>query len=334
MTSHPTPFAHRLPAWLLIVLGLLGALLAPTARAAEEFLEPEKAFRFSARAADERHVEVLFQITPGYYMYREQIRASSPDASVGALSLPAGKVKFDETFQKNVETYRGQLRFNVPVDKAPATFTLNVVSQGCADAGLCYPPMTSTAKVSLVAFGGNGSVQVVAADAGSVAVPTATMAAGSAAGGARSWLDGSGVDSVLKSGQFWLVVGAFFVMGVALSFTPCVLPMLPILSSIIAGAAAPVSRGRALALAATYSLGMALGSASPPAWQAKAWPRGCSHRRCSRCSRWPCRPSRCRCSTSTSCACPRRWPPASPPIPSACRPGSWPVCSAWVLCPR
>jgi thiol:disulfide interchange protein DsbD len=258
MTPHPTPLAHRLPAWLLIVLGLLGALLAPTARAAEEFLEPEKAFRFSARAADERHVEVLFQITPGYYMYREQIRAASPDASVGALSLPAGKVKFDETFQKNVETYRGQLRFNVPVDKAPATFTLNVVSQGCADAGLCYPPMTSTAKVSLVAFGGNGSVQVVAADAGSVAVPTATMAAGSAAGGARSWLDGSGVDSVLKSGQFWLVVGAFFVMGVALSFTPCVLPMLPILSSIIAGAAAPVSRGRALALAATYSLGMAL----------------------------------------------------------------------------
>ena len=191
-------------------------------------------------------------------MYRERFSVAAPQATLGAVALPPGKVKYDETFQKDVETYRGELRVRVPVDKAPASFVLNVVSQGCADAGLCYPPMTSTATVSLAAFGGDGSarVQVAAADAGpAVGLPAAATGSD---GGAGSWFDGSAVDSVLKSGRFWLVVAAFFVMGLALSFTPCVLPMVPILSSIIAGSAAPVSRARALALAASYSLGMAL----------------------------------------------------------------------------
>ena len=89
--------------------------------------------------------------------------------------------------------------------------------------------------------------------------PAHRAATGAATGGgAASWLDGTGIDGVLKSGRFWLVIGAFFLMGLALSFTPCVLPMLPILSSIIAGAKGPVSRGKALTLAASYSLGMAL----------------------------------------------------------------------------
>jgi thiol:disulfide interchange protein DsbD len=261
MTLHLASVVQRLPAWLLAVLALAIALFAARASAAEDqFLEPEKAFQFSARAADERHVEVRFQIAPGYYLYRERLSVAAPDASLGALTLPAGKVKFDETFQKNVETYRGEFRVSVPVDKAPASFVLNVVSQGCADAGLCYPPMTSTARVSLAAFGGDGSarLQMAAADAGTLAVPAAAATTTGGAPGASAWFDGSAVDSVLKSGHFWLVVGAFFVMGLALSFTPCVLPMVPILSSIIAGSAAPVSRARALALAASYSLGMAL----------------------------------------------------------------------------
>ncbi|MCG3189966.1 MAG: Thiol:disulfide interchange protein DsbD [Burkholderiaceae bacterium] len=249
--------ARDLPAWLLAVAVLLTAFWAGRAAAAEEpqFLEPEQAFRFSVRAADQRQVEVLFKITPGYYMYRERFSVASPDATLGAPAMPAGKVKYDENFQKEVETYRGELRVNVPVDKASASFVLNVVSQGCADAGLCYPPMTSTAKVSLVGFGGDGSarVQLAAADSGSAALPSV---AGKTDAG--SWFDGSGVQRVLDGGGFWLVVGAFFAMGVALSFTPCVLPMLPILSSIIAGSATPVSRRKAFALAASYSLGMAL----------------------------------------------------------------------------
>jgi thiol:disulfide interchange protein DsbD len=264
MTARIFSTGH-LRVWLLAALALWMSL---GARAAEDqFLEPEKAFRLSVRAADERHVEVLFQITPNYYMYRERFEVKSPEATLGAVVMPQGKIKFDETFQKDVETYRNELRVRVPVEKAPARFALSVVSQGCADAGLCYPPMTSTAQISLTAFGGDGSARVTAANvdalpgaglslatSGAAAVATSTAPGGAV----MSWFDGSGVDSVLKSGRFWLIVGAFFVMGLALSFTPCVLPMLPILSSIIAGSGGPVSRGKALSLAASYSLGMAL----------------------------------------------------------------------------
>jgi thioredoxin:protein disulfide reductase len=152
------------------------------------------------------------------------------------------------------------------VAKAPARFALQVVSQGCADAGLCYPPMTSAAQVSLTAFGGDGSARVTAANVDASPAAGVALSGGGATtpdtastgSSTSSWFDGSAVDSVLQSGRFWLIVAAFFAMGVALSFTPCVLPMLPILSSIIAGAAAPVSRGKALLLAASYSLGMAL----------------------------------------------------------------------------
>jgi thiol:disulfide interchange protein DsbD len=268
MSSHPTR-RPGLQHWLLATLVLASALLALRVQAADDqFLEPEKAFRPSVRAADERHVEVLFQIAPNYYMYRERFEVKSPDATLGALSMPSGKVKFDETFQKEVETYRNELRVRVPVQKAPARFSLQVVSQGCADAGLCYPPMTSVAEVSLTAFGGNGSARVTAANvdaspagslvlgSGSTAIPSPGPANGGSAN--TSWFDGSAVDSVLHSGRYWLIVGAFFAMGLALSFTPCVLPMLPILSSIIAGSSKPVSRGKALGLAASYSLGMAL----------------------------------------------------------------------------
>jgi len=247
--------------WLACGFALVILCMAAPARSADDqFLEPEKAFRFSARAADENHVEVLFQITPGYYMYRERFSVASPEATLSTVALPPGQMKFDETFQKNLETYRDELRVNVPVDKAPVSFVLNVVSQGCADAGLCYPPMTSSARISLTAFGGDGSARVQLA---AVDVPSpANSSAGAAPALAGSWLDSTGIDSVLRSGRFWLVIGAFFVMGVALSFTPCVLPMLPILSSIIAGSQTPVSRGKALVLAASYSLGMALVYAS------------------------------------------------------------------------
>jgi thioredoxin:protein disulfide reductase len=130
----------------LVLRGLAALLLAlPLAASAAEdgFLDPEQAFRFGARAADATHVEVSFAIAPGYYMYREQFRFSAEGASLGPPQLPEGKVKFDETFRKNVETYRGTLKVTLPVTQAQGAFKLRVTSQGCADRGLCYPPMPS-----------------------------------------------------------------------------------------------------------------------------------------------------------------------------------------------
>jgi thiol:disulfide interchange protein DsbD len=229
-------------AWLMLAAAL-------PARAADEFLEPEKAFRFAARALDDKTVEVQFDIERGYYLYRKQFKFSAEGATLGAAEVPPGKVKFDPTFNENVETHRGDLRIRIPVSQAAGEFKLDVVSQGCADAGLCYPPMTSTARLKLLPAG--SAAAVPGAGAG--------KAAASPDVNTRSLTDSSTVDQVLRSGRFWTVVGAFLVMGLLLSLTPCVLPMIPILSSVIVGAGGrEVSRGRSFALALSYSLGMAL----------------------------------------------------------------------------
>ena len=277
---------------MLVALTILLGGALHDARAAEDFLEPQKAFQFSARALGEKSVEVSFQVAPGYYLYREQFRFEAAGASLGAPVLPAGKVKFDETFQKNVETYRDQVRIVVPVEQAGADFKLVATSQGCADAGLCYPPMQSAASISLVGFGGTGTARTVDAgdpttQAGRTSYATAAATATATAATTRGPISGapavgetSAIEAVLQGGSFWPVVGAFFIAGLLLSLTPCVLPMLPIVSSIIVGQggygsggtlavgapgaggasveAVGVSRRRGLALAASYSFGMAL----------------------------------------------------------------------------
>ena len=249
---------------LLAVLqaGVVGAF------AAEEFLDPEAAFKLAARAADDRTVELSFSVEPGYYLYREPFKFIATTATLGSAKFPPGKIKFDETFQKDVETHRGIVRISIPVQQAPPKFVLMVSNQGCADKGLCYPPMQRAVEVSLAGFGGDGETRVLdvaqTAALGAATSPGAdkppggdsTPAVTDARGAATA--AGSGLDAALRGGRFWTVAFVFFVAGVLLSLTPCVLPMLPILSSIIVGQGAGVSRARGLALAASYSLGMAM----------------------------------------------------------------------------
>ena len=260
--------------WALLGWALLLSLL-PAAHAADEFLEPEIAFPLQASAAGPKEILLAFRTVPGYYLYREKFHFAAADATLGEPALPPGQVKYDENFQKNVETYHGPLEIRLPVSAAKAGgFTLDVVSQGCADAGLCYPPLTRQVRVSLVGFGGSGQVALIGgSDAGATttAAPAAPGLLGSIARSAPSLegqvlsgqagdaaaSEGDRVQRVLQSGSWWTTVGAFWVMGLLLAFTPCVLPMLPILSSILTGGA-EVSRRRGFVLAASYSLGMAL----------------------------------------------------------------------------
>jgi len=249
---------------LLVLLPLLFAATS-SVRAEDDFLDPEVAFKLAARALDERNVELSFTVAPGYYLYREQFKFSANGATLGTPSLPAGKTKFDETFQKTVETYRDVVRIVIPVEKAPAQFRLLITNQGCADKGLCYPPTQRAADVSLRGFAGDGSVRTltaaqVEADPGRGAgagAGTAQVADGATSANAAS-SDGASLDAALRQGRFWSIVGVFLLAGVLLSLTPCVLPMLPILSSIIVGHGSDVSRMRGFALASSYSLGMAL----------------------------------------------------------------------------
>ncbi|MEO5738628.1 MAG: protein-disulfide reductase DsbD [Variovorax sp.] len=244
---------------LIATLSLLLIEAVAPARAAEEFLPPEQAFVFSVRALDDRSVEIVFNVAEGYYLYREAFAAAADGAGVklAALQVPPGKLKFDETFKKEVETYRGRVVIKLGVDQAPADFTLRVTSQGCADKGLCYPPMESPARVRLTGFGGDGEVLALTLPGAESAAPPSAPATVAAAGPTAASNDG-GIEGALRSGRFWVVVGVFFAAGLLLSFTPCVLPMLPILSSIIVGQSGAASRSRSFVLSLTYSLGMAL----------------------------------------------------------------------------
>lgn len=237
------------------MLGCCLALWLPPVHAADDFLEPEQAFRLSVELVDAHTLALRFEIAPGYYLYRERLSFQAEGATLGTPLLPAGKVKFDETFQKEVETYRGTLLAQVPVTQAGTRFTVVVGSQGCADAGLCYPPMSSRFQVD--PQNSPATVTPLAATDAAVASAGSQGRAEAAPQPSAAEGDTGTIERTLRSGSWWTVVGVFALMGLLLSFTPCVLPMLPILSSIIAGGG-EVSRWRGLSLAVAYSLGMAL----------------------------------------------------------------------------
>ena len=126
-------------------------LLTGYAHADEELLEPEKAFRYSARLAEPGAAEVRFQIADGYYLYRDKIKFSADaDIKLGKPALPAGKIKQDENFGK-VATYRGDVRVRIPfttANGAPKSFKLKAAYQGCADLGVCYQPQEGVATIA------------------------------------------------------------------------------------------------------------------------------------------------------------------------------------------
>ncbi len=236
---------------LLVCLLLLGAAGGARALSPAELLEPEKAFAMSARALDARTVEVSFAIADGYYMYRDKFQfAADPGsrAKLGAPEFPAGVRKKDEFFGE-VETYRKHVAIRLPVEAPQQTLKLTVTSQGCADVGVCYAPFESRASVQLAAF-----VE------GSPGGPPARLSTQS------SDIE---IARLFESGGFWIVLASFLGFGLLLAFTPCVLPMIPILSGIIAGEGKDLGKLRALALSLAYVLGMAVAYAV--AGVAAAW---------------------------------------------------------------
>jgi thiol:disulfide interchange protein DsbD len=233
-------------ALLLIVLVGFAASVGAQLRlggSADNLLEPEKAFRFSARALDASTVEVSFAIANGYYMYRDRFQVAvegSGDARLGRPQFPPGLRHKDEFFGE-MEIYRKEVRFRIPVEGS-GRFGLKVVSQGCADVGVCYVPMESSADIVLAAFS-EAPRQVEAQPRFSIFASDTDIAR-------------------LFEGNLALVLGGFFVFGLLLTFTPCVLPMVPILSGIIAGEGRALDKPRALVLSLAYVLGMAVAYAA------------------------------------------------------------------------
>jgi thiol:disulfide interchange protein DsbD len=254
---------RSLIARLLLVLG--AGLLAGGAALAQDILEPEKAFKFSARALDERTVEVRYRIEDGYYMYREKFNfAAEPDSvRLGDPQFPAGQMRQDEFFGR-VETYRKSVTIRIPVAAGAQTLKLAATSQGCADIGICYPPITQNAQIVLAAASGGGGAMPGALSVPAAEPPGRGAAADQFVGRPVSGQPGlisdeSTAAGILAGGSLWAIVAFFFAAGLLLTFTPCVLPMIPILSGIIVGEGREAShKSRALALSLAYVAGMAV----------------------------------------------------------------------------
>jgi thioredoxin:protein disulfide reductase len=209
----------------------------------DDFLQPDQAFRVDAVAEGSDRVRLNFEIADGYYLYRARLKVAtaSKAAQLGALQMPAGQVKNDEYFGRQ-EVYHHELSAVVPVARASGgalDLPLEVTYQGCADKGLCYPPITKRFTVKLAGGAASGA-----------------LAGGAAAGTGASEQDRFA--NLLRNASLLVMLGGFYLAGLLLSFTPCVLPMVPILSGIIFGGGKAVSTGRAFSLSLSYVLGMAV----------------------------------------------------------------------------
>ena len=203
----------------------------------DEFLDPDIAFQLAATADGPDRVKIIWEIAPEYYLYRNRLKVTTASTGVtlGPLALPTGESHTDEYFGEQ-EVYREELIASLPVARpggSALAVPLEVTYQGCADAGMCYPPITKTLNVDLPAGG-----TITGDSAGFVS--------------RQDWMAG-----FIRSGNLFLVIGFFFGAGLLLAFTPCVLPMVPILSGIIAGQGAGVTTRRAFFLSLSYVLGMA-----------------------------------------------------------------------------
>ena len=216
---------------LIRLLLLFLFALAPWLTQAAEPLPPEQAFQASAVRVDDKTLSARFEIAPGYYLYRDKFRfaVSAGTGKLGEPVFPKGEIKDDPNFGK-VEVYHQSMAVTLPVSGPVDELKLSF--QGCADMGICYPPMSP----------------VVAVESASAS----SSAADSDSGNETSRI------ARLLHGSLWLALISFFGFGLLLSFTPCMLPMVPILSGIIVNHGHAVSHGRAFVLSLAYVLGMAI----------------------------------------------------------------------------
>ncbi|MEY2854023.1 MAG: hypothetical protein RL030_1155, partial [Pseudomonadota bacterium] len=237
----------RFPARLLaFLLGGL-ALTAPPAWPADvgaiadlgrsapqdEFLPQEEVFQIHAEATAPDRIEVSFSVHKGYYLYRDKLKfavAEGEPAALGTPALPEGEKKTDEYFGEQV-VYHHDFVVKLPVSRGslePFTLPLKVSWQGCAEAGLCYPPTSKTFDIEMPKAS---------------AVSALPAGGGSVAGNADGYVSKQdSMAGLISSGNIFLMAGVFFLAGLALAFTPCVLPMVPIVAGIIAGGGPNVTR--------------------------------------------------------------------------------------------
>jgi thiol:disulfide interchange protein DsbD len=206
------------------------------------FLPPDQAFGLQVTVRDTNTLQASFSITSGYYLYRDKVEFSVAEGKtrIARVELPRGEMKDDPNFGPT-EVYHQPFQALLTLEDADASrpLTLKARYQGCSDEGLCYPPIDKTFTVSLLP-----------------ALSNAPAAPPQAQPGADN--DNTRIADLFKQGSFWLIVSFFFGAGLLLAFTPCVFPMIPILSGIIVGRGHKITHMHAFILSLAYVLGMAL----------------------------------------------------------------------------
>jgi len=228
----------------LLLIALL--CIAPLAQAdllsfgsKPKFLPPDQAFTLEVRPLDQGTLIASFNITPGYYLYRDKTAFSLGEGSskIVQVSLPEGEAKNDPNFgvmQVFHNSFQAEIALQGVDPKLP--LVLNASYQGCSDEGLCYPPIEKTITLDLVTTASNP-------------VPAVAQPAED---------ENSQIAQLFKDGNFWLIVVSFLGFGLLLSLTPCVFPMIPILSGIIVGRGHKITHTHAFLLSLAYVLGMAI----------------------------------------------------------------------------
>ncbi|MGR9115601.1 MAG: protein-disulfide reductase DsbD [Gammaproteobacteria bacterium] len=207
-----------------------------------ELLPPEQAFQFMADVKDGNTLKASWLIADGYYLYREKIQLdilNKEHVRIGTINIPRGTPKYDEAFGQ-VEIFHNALEFDVPLirdDNSIQAITLLAKFQGCADRGVCYPPMDKKIELTL---------PVSTSSLSPIAPPTQPQS------------EQNRILQSLHQDTLWLTLLSFLGFGLLLSFTPCVFPMIPILSGIIVGHGKNITTWRAFSLSLSYVLASAI----------------------------------------------------------------------------
>lgn len=241
----------------LLLLSLMVLSVARTA--AQDFLDPEKAFVLQAQMISADKISLRFKIASGYYMYRERFsfELDTTHVKLGEPKMPTGQIKFDQTFNKDMELYFTDAVIELAITAWPSnialqSFKLTANGQGCAQAGLCYPPQDFVLQLTPQA--GAAGYLIAAQPTGSLFERIRQGQLGDLLFGA----DDIGLAQLLSSTGLLEITLLFFVLGLLLALTPCVLPMVPILSVLLVGEEKHVTRARGFSLALAYVAGMSV----------------------------------------------------------------------------
>lgn len=209
-----------------------------------ELLDAEEAFQFSHKVNAQGQLELSWTIANDYHLYQDKFKShvSTGNAQIGALKLPKAETIDDPLFGKT-QVFHGTIVATLPILSLPENSTLEIEYQGCsASAGVCYPPIKKSVALTV------GSIQ-----------PTNTpLDSQNASTDNRNLSESDQIADTLKNNSVWIVMITFFIFGLLLAFTPCVFPMIPILSSIIVGQGKGLTTQRAFIMSLVYVLAMSV----------------------------------------------------------------------------